>query len=83
MRALVDDMPTGPALTAAELEGLAMPVHLLWGRAERLLPPTHLAFFRAHLRGATIEEAHGFGHAPQLDDVGALADKLVDFARSV
>lgn len=83
VRPLVDDMPTAPGLTAEEIASLAVPVHLLWGRDERLLPADHLAFFRAHLRGATIEEAPGFGHAPQLDDVDALAQRVLDFAANV
>lgn len=83
VRPLVDDMPTAPGLTAEEIQSLAVPVHLLWGKSERLLPAKHLDFFRAHLRDATIDHAHGFGHAPQLDDVDALARRLVDFTRQV
>ena len=83
VRPLVDDMPTAPGLTAEEIQSLAMPVHLFWGESERLLPAGHLAFFRENLRGAMIEEARGFGHAPQLDDVDALARRIVDFARRV
>ena len=83
VRALVDDMPYAPGLTAEEVASLAMPVHLFWGRDERLLPAKHLDFFRTHLRRATIEEAPGFGHSPHTDDVAAIARKLIDFARSV
>lgn len=83
VRPLVDEMHVSRGVTAEDLAALTMPVHLFWGRGERLLPPHHLAFFREHLRAATIEEAEGFGHSPQLDDVDAVARKLLDFARSV
>jgi len=83
VRALVDDMPYAPGLTAEEVSSLAMPVHLFWGKEERLLPAKHLDFFRAHLRNATIEVPAGFGHSPHTDDVDAVARKLIDFARRV
>jgi pimeloyl-ACP methyl ester carboxylesterase len=62
---------------AAELATLTMPVHLVWGRSERLL-----AFFKKSLPAhATVEEPDGFGHCPHLDAPGSLARKILDFAR--
>ncbi len=81
VRPLVEDMPRAPGLTPDEVASLAMPVHLFWGREERLLPAKHRDFFRAHLRNATIEEPSGFGHSPHTDDVDAIARKLLAFAR--
>ncbi|HSQ67813.1 MAG TPA: alpha/beta fold hydrolase [Polyangiaceae bacterium] len=83
LRALMRDVPRAQPLDPAELARLTMPVYLLWGRDERLLPPSHLVFFRAHLRGATIEEPRGLGHSPQLDDVEGVARRLLAFARDV
>ena len=80
VRPLIERVPHAPSFTPDELARLTMPVHLVWGRSERLLPPSHLAFFRAHLRGATIEEPHGFGHSPWLDDVSRVARRLIAFA---
>lgn len=69
--------PTPDALAA-----LAMPILLLWGRSERLLPASALAWFRAHLPPQTvIEEPHGFGHAPQLEQPERLAARVVEFTR--
>lgn len=65
-----------------DLAGLRMPVLLLWGRSERLLPPEALAYFREHLpKTAVIEEPHGFAHSPQLEHPRRVADRIVAFAR--
>ncbi len=82
LRALVHDVRGRHSLAAADLRGLTMPVHLLWGRSDRLLPASNLEFFRAHLLGATIDQPHGMGHSPQLDDVNDVARRVVAFARA-
>jgi len=65
-----------------ELALLSMPILLLWGRSERLLPASALAWFRQHLPPQTvIEEPAGFGHAPQLEQPERLAARVVAFAR--
>jgi pimeloyl-ACP methyl ester carboxylesterase len=83
VRALVDSMREGESLMPEHLRAVRVPVHLVWGRAERLLPKAHLVFFRAHLATAHIEEPYGFGHSPQLDDVAATTRWVLAFARSV
>jgi pimeloyl-ACP methyl ester carboxylesterase len=61
---------------------LTMPVLLFWGRSERVMPPSALAYFRQHLPPRTlIEEPTGFGHCPHFDDPARLASRLVEFAR--
>lgn len=83
-RAILAELDETPAFTPEELGTIRAPIRLFWGRGERLFPPSHLEFFRAHLPPHTeIDEAHGFGHAPQLDDAGALASRILDFARTV
>jgi pimeloyl-ACP methyl ester carboxylesterase len=81
LRALLGDIEKAKPLEPEELAKLEVPVHLFWGRSERLLPPSHLAFFRQHLRGATIEEPYGFGHSPDLDSVNDVARRIIAFAR--
>jgi pimeloyl-ACP methyl ester carboxylesterase len=76
----------GPAnyLTADEVRSLAMPVLLLWGSEERVLPATGLTFFREHLPAhARIEVVAGVGHSPQVDDCAGTARRLVAFAREL
>ncbi len=61
-----------------------MPVLLLWGKDERILPRDHLEFFRRHLpEHARFEEPEGFGHAPYLDDVDAVARRILSFTSEV
>lgn len=72
------------APTPAEIGAITAPTLLLWGQSERLLPATALAYFRANLPAhAVVEEPHGVGHCPHFDDPGALAARIVAFARSV
>jgi pimeloyl-ACP methyl ester carboxylesterase len=65
------------------LSALEMPILLLWGQSERLLPPSALAYFRRHLPPhAIIEEPAGFGHSPHVDDPVRLGERLLAFARA-
>jgi len=76
--ATLDDLPA-----PHDLPTLAMPILLLWGQSERLLPASALAYFRRHLPAhAVIEEPAGFGHCPHFDDPARLASRLVAFART-
>jgi pimeloyl-ACP methyl ester carboxylesterase len=70
--------------TAEKVGSLTMPVHLIWGRSDRLMPPSNLEFYRKSLPGHTvIEEPEGMGHCPHLDNPAALADTICAFARKV
>jgi pimeloyl-ACP methyl ester carboxylesterase len=74
-----DRLPHPDALGA-----LPMPILLLWGKSERLLPDSSLAYFREHLPAhAKIERPEGFGHCPHLDDPAELGARIVAFAREV
>lgn len=67
----------------AALRALPMPILLLWGRSDRIMPPEHLAFFRAALPPhACIEEPDDVGHSPQLERPRFLASRIAAFARS-
>ena len=67
-----------------QLATLKMPIHLVWGRSERLLPKENLAFFKESLPPqATIDEPEGFGHCPHLDDPARLTREIVAFAQRV
>ena len=73
-----DHLPTPDALGS-----LRMPILLLWGASERLLPDSHLAYFRRHLPAhAVIERPVGFGHCPHFDAPRELAARIVAFARA-
>lgn len=67
-----------------QLAALKMPIHLVWGRSERLLPKENLDFFKESLPPhATIDEPEGFGHCPHLDDPARLTREIVAFAQRV
>jgi pimeloyl-ACP methyl ester carboxylesterase len=82
MRALMQRGLAIHLLTPEELGSLSMPVHVVWGGADRILLPSHLAFFREHLpTQATLEIVPRFGHTPHMDQPDALHTMLVAFAR--
>lgn len=67
-----------------ELAKLAMPILLLWGRSEKLLPASALAYFREALpRHAIVEEPQDLGHAPQIEAPERVAERVLSFARDV
>jgi pimeloyl-ACP methyl ester carboxylesterase len=70
------------SITPDEIAGLEMPVVVVWGRSERLLPPRYLEWFRTHLpKHARIIEPHAVGHCPHFDDPRGTADWILDVAR--
>jgi pimeloyl-ACP methyl ester carboxylesterase len=65
-----------------QLRALKVPVMLVWGESERLLPDSHLEYFRRHLPPhALIVRPKGFGHCPHFDDPAGLTKRILDFAR--
>lgn len=69
-------------LTREMLAGLQVPVHVVWGGADRVLPIEQLSFFRAHLPAESrIELVPYYGHTPQFDhprDLHARLRRFVD-----
>ncbi len=64
------------------LAGLAVPTLVIWGGAERILPRTHLEFYRRHLPiHARFEEPKDFGHTPFLDRADEVAARIRHFMR--
>jgi pimeloyl-ACP methyl ester carboxylesterase len=57
-----------------ELEGLRMPIHVVWGQSDRVIPSVCLSFFKKHLPShASFEEPTGVGHSPHLEAPGLFA----------
>lgn len=84
VRSLLRDASNDTALEPAELEALRVPVLLVWGQGERLLPLSHLAYFQQHLPpGSRIERPASFGHSPHIDAPAALAELIVKYGRSI
>ncbi len=71
-------------LKPAELQALSMPVHLIWGAADRILPASHFTFFERNLpKSAVIERPLHFGHAPFLHRADELVERLLRFSARV
>jgi pimeloyl-ACP methyl ester carboxylesterase len=82
--ALLRRVPTMRFLTPDELGALSMPTYLIWGRSDDILPPSHVAYYRAHLpEHARIETPEHFGHTPFLHHTDELAARLLAFLRGL
>ncbi|MCB9646883.1 MAG: alpha/beta hydrolase [Deltaproteobacteria bacterium] len=80
--ALLQDMRTDALLKPEQLQGLGMPVLLLWGQAERVLPDEAYQFFRRNLPAhAEVERPPHYGHAPYLEHPRCVGNKLLGFLR--
>jgi pimeloyl-ACP methyl ester carboxylesterase len=76
--------PDTHSLDPEAIRALDVPILLVWGEADRILPTQHLEFWRQSLPGhAEIEELSGMGHSPFLDRPGALTKRLVTFLSSL
>jgi pimeloyl-ACP methyl ester carboxylesterase len=63
------------------LAKLRMPILLIWGEAERLLPASHFEYFVRHLPPQTVVlRPETYAHCPHLDDPADLAARIVEFA---
>lgn len=81
---LLDRVRDDLFLQPSELQALPMPVHLIWGAADRILPESHFAFFERNLpKTATIERPRHFGHAPFLHHGHELAERFLAFCERV
>ncbi|MBI4821701.1 MAG: alpha/beta hydrolase [Deltaproteobacteria bacterium] len=70
-------------LRPEELAGLRVPVRVVWGKSDKLLPRENLAFFKAHLpKHAEVIEPEDFSHVPHIERPGKVAKLIVELARS-
>lgn len=84
VRAVVRSFRRESMLGPADLSGLAMPVEVLWGGADRVLTPGHLRFWRAHLpRHARLEVHEQVGHVPHIDTLDLLVAGIEGFTRRI
>jgi pimeloyl-ACP methyl ester carboxylesterase len=84
VREILAGATADPAHDADALAALSMPVLLLWGASERLLPDTHFAYYRRHLPPhAELERPERLGHVPQGESPGRVARRILQFARNL
>ena len=80
LRELVDSVGLDDLLRPDELRSLAMPVRVLWGAREGLLPTGHLDFLRANLPAHAELHEPDWGHCPHLDDPRSLGEAIEGYA---
>ncbi len=82
--ALLEGKAQNQFLEPADLAALTMPVSLIWGAADDLLPVSHLRFYRHNLPPtAQVASPSHFGHAPFLHYPAEVAEMLLRFVRQV
>ncbi|MBK8255856.1 MAG: alpha/beta hydrolase [Polyangiaceae bacterium] len=87
-RKAVRDVLTGAHATRLfapeDIRHLPMPIHLLWGKQDKLMPRENFLFYKDSLPShAVIEEPDNVGHCPHFDDPQGYLDGIVRFARSI
>ena len=74
----------GPAMAdpelASRLAAVAVPVLVVWGEADRMIPPEHGEAYAAAITGARLVVIPHAGHLPQLEAPGELLKAVLDFA---
>lgn len=70
-------------LQAREIRRIRPPTMLIWGKYERILPASGLAFFKKNMKQkkqqVEFHEEEEFGHVPFLDDPSRLVDIMQGF----
>lgn len=81
---LLERITASELLCPGELAMLTMPIHVIWGAADRVLQPSHLEFFRRNLpQHAQLQVVEHYGHTPHMDHADELHRRLLAFCRSV
>lgn len=84
VRDILDNAAADHLFTPEDLSTLRMPIHLLWGKADRLLPRENLDFYRGALPPHTVvEEPDDMGHCPHFDDPPGYAERIHRFTRGL
>ncbi|MFO0749984.1 MAG: alpha/beta hydrolase [Myxococcota bacterium] len=77
------EVGTSDTLDPAAVARLPMPVLLMWGGSERLLPESNRAWFRQHLPpGATLSEPEHFAHSAYIEHPTDVAQEILAFLRA-
>ena len=68
-----------PGLDPELLAGLGVPVLILWGEDDRLLPAGSVEWFREQLPAARVEVLQRSGHLPMVESRERVAARIVRF----
>lgn len=75
----VDSAKPSPASHGQELRDLSVPVELVWGTEDRLMPDHHRQWYLDHLPDDASVLEPQMGHCPHLDDSRALVGVISSF----
>lgn len=82
VRGVLQEIKETDFVPPERLDRLSMPIQLIWGRSEKLLPYESIHYFREHLPAhAEIHEVPDFGHIPQMEHPAELSRMIIDFAK--
>lgn len=69
VRAILESVEPRHFFAPGEFASLSMPIHVIWGKSDRVIPACCLGFFKEHLPPHTVfEEPEGIGHSPHTED---------------
>jgi pimeloyl-ACP methyl ester carboxylesterase len=81
LRSLLDAHAEVDVLSEHEVASLRMPLHVIWGGADKVLPESGRLFFERSLPpDGTLEVVPHFGHVPQFDHADEVMGRLRAFA---
>lgn len=84
LRDVLERMTPEDLLDPEQLAAIPVPIHVVWGGADRVLHRTSLDFFQRHLPPhARVQVLDHFGHVPHMDTPEELHDRLLAFAKDV
>jgi pimeloyl-ACP methyl ester carboxylesterase len=84
LQRLIREFRQDHLLTPEKLQQLQVPTLIVWGRSDRLMLASMLAFFKAHMPTHTVfEEPDDFGHCPHLDAPQKLSARIVSWVQGL
>lgn len=69
-------------MTEKECAAINVPTALFWGGEERVLPSSHLNFFRSSIPNVSVCNPPKFGHVPQNDNWKFVASRCAEFTQT-
>lgn len=80
LRKLADKLfPGGEQADVPDISGVEMPMLVVWGREDRILPVAHSENVPDHARVEVLESS---GHMPQMESAGAVNRVIGEFLDS-
>ncbi|MEK6543725.1 MAG: alpha/beta hydrolase [Elusimicrobiota bacterium] len=84
VRGILDSLHAAHHVSPEELARISVPVMLMWGRCDRVMPEEHFEYFSHNLkRPLKISRPSHVGHCPQLEDPGLVCREIEDFLANV